>query len=50
MQTNISWKLYLSKPFKSKFIYENNNETMATTETLIVLLDKEGFRIESYPI
>ena len=43
-------KFFLSKPFKSKFIYENNNETIITTETLIVLLDKEGFRIESYPI
>ena len=27
-----------------------NNETIITTETLIVLLDKEGFRIDSYPI
>ena len=43
-------KFFLSKPFKSKFIYENNNETIITTETLIVLLDKEGFRIDSYPI
>ena len=41
---------FLSKPFKSKFIYKNNNETIITTETLIVLLDKEGFRIDSYPI
>ena len=43
-------KFFLSKPFKSKFIYENNNETIITTESLIVLLDKEGFRIDSYPI
>ncbi len=43
-------KFFLSKPFKSKFIYENNNESIITTETLIVLLDKEGFRIDSYPI
>ena len=43
-------KFFLSKPFKSKFIYENNSETIITTETLIVLLDKEGFRIDSYPI
>ncbi len=41
---------YLSKPFKSKFIYRNNNETIVTTETLIVLLDEEGFRIDSYPL
>ena len=41
---------YLSKPFKSKFIYQNNNETIITTETLIVLLDEEGFRIDSYPL
>ena len=43
-------KFFLSKPFKSKFIYENNNQTIITTETLIVLLDEEGFRIDSYPI
>ena len=43
-------KFFLSKPFKSKFIYENNNETIITTENLIVLLDKEGYRIDSYPI
>ena len=41
---------YLSKPFKSKFIYQNNNETIVTTESLIVLLDNEGFRIDSYPL
>ena len=41
---------YLSKPFKSKFIYQNNNETIITTETLIVILDEEGFRIDSYPL
>ena len=41
---------YLSKPFKSKFIYQNNNDTIVTTETLIVLLDEEGFRIDSYPL
>ena len=49
-ETKSYGKFFLSKPFKSKFIYENNNETIITTETLIVLLDKEGFRIESYPI
>ena len=41
---------YLSKPFKSKFIYQDNNETIVTTETLIVLLDEEGFKIDSYPL
>tara|TARA_B100000886_G_scaffold165022_1_gene112585 strand:- start:105 stop:689 length:585 start_codon:yes stop_codon:yes gene_type:complete len=41
---------YLSKPFKSKFIYQNNNETIVTTESLIVLLDEEGYRIDSYPL
>ena len=43
-------KFFLSKPFKSKFIYENNKDTIITTETLIVLLDEEGFRIDSYPL
>ena len=41
---------FLSKPFKSKFIYENNSQSIITTETLIVLLDEEGFRVDSYPI
>tara|TARA_Y100000768_G_scaffold258633_1_gene196699 strand:+ start:603 stop:1184 length:582 start_codon:yes stop_codon:yes gene_type:complete len=41
---------YISKPFKSKFVYQNNDETIVTTETLIVLLDEEGFRIDSYPL
>ena len=41
---------YLSKPFKSKFVYQNNNETIVTTESLIVLLDEEGFRVDSYPL
>ena len=41
---------YLSKPFKSKFIYQNNNETIITTKSLIVTLDEEGFRIDSYPL
>ena len=41
---------YLSKPFKSKFVYQNINETIVTTESLIVLLDKEGYRVDSYPL
>ena len=41
---------YLSKPFQSKFIYQNSNETIVTTETLIVILDENGFRIDSYPL
>ena len=41
---------YLSKPFQSKFIYQNSNETIVTTETLIVVLDENGFRIDSYPL
>ena len=43
-------KFFLSKPYKSKFIYENNKDTIVTTETLIILLDEEGFRIDSYPL
>ena len=41
---------YLSKPFKSKFIYQNSNETIITTKTLIVVLDEKGFRVDSYPL
>ena len=41
---------FLSKPFKSKFIYQNNNQIIITTESLIVILDEEGFRVDSYPL
>ncbi len=43
-------RFYFSKPHKSKFIYENNNETIITTKSLIVAVDDEGYKIESYPI
>ena len=49
-QTISYGNFFLSKPFNSKFVYENNNETIITNETLIILLDEEGFRIESYPL
>ena len=49
-ETQSYGKFFLSKPFKSKFIYENNKDIIITTETLIVLLDEEGFRIDSYPL
>ena len=48
-ETKSYGKFFLSKPFKSKFIYEDNKDTIITTETLIILLDEEGFRIDSYP-
>ncbi len=43
-------KFFLSKPFKSKFIYKNNNDTIITTKNFIIILDKDGFKTDSYPL
>ena len=43
-------KFYLSKPYLSKFIYSNKNEDIVTNESLLRIVDKEGFQIDSYAI
>ena len=43
-------KFYFSKPYQSKFIYTNKNEDIITNESLIRIVDKEGFKIDSYAI
>ncbi len=43
-------KFYFSKPYQSKFIYENKDEDIITNESLIRIVDKEGFKIDSYTI
>ena len=41
---------YFDKPYKSKFTYDNKNETIITNQILINILDEEGYQIDSYPI
>ncbi len=41
---------YFSKPYKSKFVYKNKNEDIVTNESLLRIVDKEGFQIDSYAI
>jgi len=41
---------YFDKPYKSKFNYDNKNETIITNQILINILDEEGYQIDSYPI
>ena len=43
-------KFYFSKPYQSKFIYANKDEDIITNESLIRIVDKEGFKIDSYSI
>ena len=43
-------KFYFSKPYQSKFVYVNKNEDIVTNESLLRIVDKEGFQIESYAI
>ncbi len=43
-------KFYFLKPFYSKFQYEDKNEDIITNESLMLIVDKEGFQIESYSL
>ena len=43
-------KFFLSKPFKSKFIYKNEEDIIVTNQSLIAVLDNEGYQLDSYPI
>ncbi len=43
-------KFYFSKPYQAKFIYTNKNEDIVTNESLLRIVDKEGFQIDSYAI
>ena len=43
-------KFYFFKPYQSKFIYTNKKEDIVTNETLLRIVDKEGFQIDSYAI
>ncbi len=43
-------KFYFLKPYQSKFVYTNKNEDIITNETLLRIVDKKGFQIDSYAI
>ena len=41
---------YFLKPYLSKFEYNDKKENIITNETLLRLVDKDGYQIESYSI
>lgn len=41
---------YFDKPYKSKFSYDDKDETIITSRYLITILDNHGYQIDSYPI
>ena len=43
-------KFYFSKPYQSKFVYLNKEEDIITNESLLRIVDKKGFQIDSYAI
>tara|TARA_Y200000002_G_scaffold122368_1_gene100415 strand:+ start:35 stop:616 length:582 start_codon:yes stop_codon:yes gene_type:complete len=43
-------KFYFSKPYQSKFVYLNKDEDIITNESLLRIVDKKGFQIDSYAI
>ena len=38
-------KFYFLKPYQSKFVYTNKDEDIVTNESLLRIIDKEGFEI-----
>ena len=41
---------YFLKPFQSKFVYKNRPENIITNERLLVIVDHDDYKIESYSI
>ena len=41
---------YFLKPYQSKFVYKNRSENIITNESLLVIVDHEDYKIESYAI
>jgi outer membrane lipoprotein-sorting protein len=46
----VSGKFYFLKPYQSKFEYDNQPENIITNESLLRIVDSEGYQIDSYPI
>ena len=45
-----SGEFFFLKPFQSKFHYNNKAENIITNESLLRIVDSEGYQIESYAI
>jgi outer membrane lipoprotein-sorting protein len=43
-------KFYFLKPYKSKFVYTDKKENIVTNESLLFIVDQDGYKIESYAI
>ena len=43
-------QFFFLKPFKSKFMYIGREEDIITNKSLMVVVDKEGYKIDSFPI
>ncbi len=43
-------QFFFLKPFQSKFKYEGREEDIITNKSLMVVVDKEGHQIDSFPI
>ena len=43
-------KFYFLKPFQSKFDYDNKPENIITNKSLLRIVDKDGYQLESYSI
>ena len=43
-------QFFFVKPFKSKFVYDGREEDIITNKSLMVVVDKEGIQIDSFPI
>ncbi len=43
-------QFFFLKPFKSKFKYEGRKEDIITNKSLMLVVDKEGYQIDSFPI
>ena len=41
---------YFLKPYKSKFIYKDRAENIITNESLLIIVDDDDYKIESYSI
>ena len=46
----LSGQFFFLKPYKSKFIYDGREEDIITNKSLMVVVDKEGYQIDSFPI
>ena len=43
-------QFFFLKPYKSKFMYDDREEDIITNKSLMVVVDKKGYQIDSFPI